>query len=28
VTSVAVPRDSVQAATEAVARFGEDVIGR
>jgi probable F420-dependent oxidoreductase len=28
VTSVQVPRDSVQAATEAVARFGQDVLGQ
>jgi len=28
VTSVQVPRDSVQAATEAVAQFGQDVLGR
>jgi len=28
VTSVQVPRDSVQAATEAVARFGRDVLGQ
>jgi probable F420-dependent oxidoreductase len=28
VTSVQVPRDSVQAATDAVARFGQDVLGQ
>jgi hypothetical protein len=28
VTSVAVPRDSVHAAIEAVARFGADVLGQ